>query len=80
MISTFNFTKKLIFDSDTSNGAKESDIIFICAGMPPLPSGNPGEAKKLGDKNKQRVEKVFSWGSSIKDTVEAFKKLTHKNK
>ncbi len=40
---------------------------------------NPGEAKKLGDKNKQRVEKVFSWGSSIKDTVEAFKKLTYRN-
>ena len=36
---------------------------------------NPGEAKKLGAKNKQRVEKVFSWGSSIKDTVEAFKML-----
>ncbi|MCD4746614.1 MAG: glycosyltransferase [Bacteroidales bacterium] len=41
---------------------------------------NPEEAKKLGDKNKQRVEEVFSWNNSIKDTVEAFKKLTYKNK
>lgn len=38
---------------------------------------NPEEAKSLGDKNKQRVEEVFSWNNSIKDTVEAFKKLTH---
>ena len=50
--------------------------------MSPLPSGkpdlagkmiwaveNPEEAKKLGDKNKQRVEEVFSWNNSIKDTV-----------
>jgi len=36
---------------------------------------NPGEAKKLGEKNKQRVEEVFSWNNSIKDTVEAFKML-----
>jgi len=40
---------------------------------------NPEEAKKLGDKNKQRVEEVFSWNNSIKDTVEAFKKLTYRN-
>ena len=37
---------------------------------------NSGEAKKLGAKNKQRVEEVFSWNNSIKDTVEAFKMLT----
>jgi len=41
---------------------------------------NPEEAKKLGDKNKQRVEEVFSWNNSIKDTVEAFKKLTCKKR
>ena len=41
---------------------------------------NLKEAKKLGDKNKQRVEEVFSWNNSIKDTVEAFKKLTRKRK
>ncbi len=39
---------------------------------------NPIEAKRLGDKNKQRVEKVFSWNNSIKDTVEAFKMLAGK--
>jgi len=33
--------KKLVFDSDTSNGVKKSDIIFICVGTPPLPSGKP---------------------------------------
>jgi len=37
---------------------------------------NPREAKKLGDKNKQRVEEVFSWNNSIKETVEAFTTLT----
>ena len=31
----------LIFHSDTSSGIKESDIIFICVGTPPLPSGKP---------------------------------------
>ena len=40
---------------------------------------NPGEAKKLGEKNKQRVEEVFSWNNSIKNTVKAFDKLTSKN-
>ena len=39
---------------------------------------NPVEAKKLGDENKQRVEKVFSWNNSIRDTVEAFKMLVGK--
>jgi len=28
--------------------------------------------------NKKRVEKVFSWNNSIKDTVEAFQMLTLK--
>jgi glycosyltransferase involved in cell wall biosynthesis len=41
---------------------------------------NPEEAKKLGQKNKQRVEEVFSWNNSIKDTVEAFTMLTGKKK
>jgi len=36
---------------------------------------NPEEARKLGEKNKQRVEEVFSWNNSIKATVEAFSKL-----
>jgi UDPglucose 6-dehydrogenase len=37
-----NFKKKrLIFDSDTSSSIKNSDIIFICVGTPPLPSGKP---------------------------------------
>jgi UDPglucose 6-dehydrogenase len=31
----------LIFHSDTSFAIKESDIIFICVGTPPLPSGKP---------------------------------------
>jgi len=37
-------SKKLVFDSDTSKGVKESDIIFICVGTPPLPSGKPNLA------------------------------------
>lgn len=41
---------------------------------------NPSETKKLGELNKKRVEEVFSWNNSIKDTVEAFKKLTSKKK
>jgi len=36
---------------------------------------NSKEAEKLGELNKKRVEKVFSWNNSIKDTVEAFEKL-----
>jgi UDPglucose 6-dehydrogenase len=34
-------SKKLVFDSDTSSGVRKSDIIFICVGTPPLPSGRP---------------------------------------
>jgi len=33
--------KRLVFDSDTSSGVANSDIIFICVGTPPLPSGKP---------------------------------------
>jgi len=37
-----NFEKKsLVFDSGTSSGIEKSDIIFICVGTPPLPSGKP---------------------------------------
>jgi len=32
---------KIVFDSDTSHGISESEIIFICVGTPPLPSGKP---------------------------------------
>lgn len=39
---------------------------------------NPEEAKKLGDMNRLRVEKVFSWNNSIKDTVKAFSMLASK--
>jgi len=39
---------------------------------------NPGKAKKLGSLSKERVEEVFSWNNSIKDTVEAFKSLVSK--
>jgi len=31
----------LIFNTDVGYGVKESDIIFICVGTPPLPSGKP---------------------------------------
>jgi glycosyltransferase involved in cell wall biosynthesis len=37
---------------------------------------NPEQARMLGKKNKQRVEEVFSWNNSIKDTVKAFSTLT----
>ena len=36
---------------------------------------NPDEAKKLGQANKKRVEEVFSWNNSIRDTVAAFQRL-----
>ncbi|MHB1276503.1 MAG: glycosyltransferase family 4 protein [Candidatus Humimicrobiaceae bacterium] len=39
---------------------------------------NPGKAKTLGEMNKKRVEKVFSWNNSIKYTVESFQMLTLK--
>ena len=41
---------------------------------------NSKEAEKLGELNKKRVEKVFSWNKSIKDTVEAFERLISKRK
>jgi len=37
---------------------------------------NEKEAQKLGNMNKKRVEEVFSWNNSIKDTVQAFESLT----
>jgi len=36
---------------------------------------NPDEAKKLGQANKKRVEEVFSWNNSIRDTIAAFQRL-----
>ena len=39
---------------------------------------NPGKAKELGSLSKERVEEVFSWNNSIKDTVEAFESLVSK--
>jgi len=39
---------------------------------------NPDEAKKLGEMNKKRVEEVFSWNNSIKDTVEVFQELINR--
>jgi glycosyltransferase involved in cell wall biosynthesis len=39
---------------------------------------NLDQAKILGGMNKERVEKVFSWNNSIKDTVEAFRGLIQK--
>lgn len=39
---------------------------------------NPNKAKILGEMNKKRVEEIFSWNNSIKDTVEAFRMLTLK--
>jgi glycosyltransferase involved in cell wall biosynthesis len=41
---------------------------------------NPGEAKKLGELSKKRVEEVFSWNNSIKDTVAAFEMLVSKRR
>lgn len=35
---------RLIFDFDTAKGVKEGEIIFICVGTPPLPSGKPNLA------------------------------------
>ncbi len=39
---------------------------------------NPEEAKKLGGMNKKRVEEVFSWNNSIRDTVAVFEELVAK--
>ncbi len=36
---------------------------------------NPEESKRLGDMNKKRVQEVFSWDNSIKETVNAFNNL-----
>jgi len=34
-------SENLVFDSDTASGVANSEIIFICVGTPPLPSGKP---------------------------------------
>ncbi len=41
---------------------------------------NPDESRKLGERNAKRVDEVFSWNSSIKDTVDAFEMLAAKRK
>lgn len=41
---------------------------------------NPGQAKKFGFESRKRVEEVFSWNNSIKDTVEIFEKLISKRR
>jgi len=33
--------KSLVFDADSFSGVAKSDIVFICVGTPPLPSGKP---------------------------------------
>ena len=36
---------------------------------------NMEESKRLGEMNRQRVEEVFSWNNSIKETVRVFEDL-----
>jgi glycosyltransferase involved in cell wall biosynthesis len=37
---------------------------------------NPDKSQQLGNMAKKRVDEVFSWNESIKDTVQAFEMLT----
>lgn len=59
-----------IYAEDDSIEALSDKILYAV--------NNPEISKKLGEKNKQRVEEVFSWNNSIKDTVDAFEMLRNK--
>jgi glycosyltransferase involved in cell wall biosynthesis len=59
-----------IYAQEDSVGALAEKILWAVE--------NPEKSKELGAKNRNRVEEVFSWNNSIKDTVDAFAMLMKK--
>ncbi|MBA7510533.1 UDP-glucose 6-dehydrogenase TuaD [subsurface metagenome] len=74
----------LIFHSDTGSGIKESDIIFICVGTPPLPSGKPDlsaidEVAKLIGRNLNSYKIILNKSTVPIGTAKRIKKVIKEN-
>ena len=74
----------LIFHSDTGSGIKESDIIFICVGTPPLPSGKPNlsaidEVAKLIGRNLNGYKIILNKSTVPIGTAKRIKKIIKEN-
>lgn len=74
----------LIFHSDTGSGIKESDIIFICVGTPPLPSGKPDlsaidEVAKLIGRNLNSYKIILNKSTVPIGTAKRIKKIIKEN-
>jgi len=74
----------LIFHSDTGFGIKESDIIFICVGTPPLPSGKPNlsaidEVAKLIGRNLNGYKIILNKSTVPIGTAKRIKKIIKEN-
>jgi len=74
----------LIFHSDTGFGIKESDIIFICVGTPPLPSGKPDlsaidEVAKLIGRNLNGYKIILNKSTVPIGTAKRIKKIIKEN-
>ncbi len=74
----------LIFHSDTGSGIKESEIIFICVGTPPLPSGKPDlsaidEVAKLIGRNLNSYKIILNKSTVPIGTAKRIKKIIKEN-
>jgi len=74
----------LIFHSDTGSGIRESDIIFICVGTPPLPSGKPDlsaidEVAKLIGRNLNSYKIILNKSTVPIGTAKRIKKIIKEN-
>ena len=74
----------LIFHSDTGSGIKKSDIIFICVGTPPLPSGKPDlsaidEVAKLIGRNLNSYKIILNKSTVPIGTAKRIKKIIKEN-
>jgi len=74
----------LVFHTDTSSGIKESDILFICVGTPPLPSGKPNlsaidEVAKLIGQSINGYKIILNKSTVPIGTAKRIKKIIKKN-
>jgi len=74
----------LIFHSDTGYGIRESDIIFICVGTPPLPTGKPDlsaidEVAKLIGRNLGGYKIISNKSTVPIGTAKRIKKIIKEN-
>ncbi|GAH13580.1 unnamed protein product, partial [marine sediment metagenome] len=74
----------LVFNSDTGNAIKKSEIIFICVGTPPLPSGKPDlsaidEVAKLIGRNLNSYKIILNKSTVPIGTAKRIKKIIKEN-